>query len=291
MRKSKYVGRGFFNATLRMNMERRRILFDTIAQDDELDIRPRGNGIHVYYRGGKILGINPSSYHFDDKYTATETDKELIKNDIKTVESEPDKYFADAKGIMDQWFRLHEKQERDDQHHIACANKEFTKNNDLVVIDIEYAVSRLSNVYNKKKVKGNPRFDIIAADKTGQLYVLELKTGIDSIGNMKKHVSDFNSLVGSVEIGDDDTMNEKRHITFATEMDNVLKSLQQYFGYSKDIHIDTAGRPIFMFAYTDKEKRGHTRQQRFEEFRNKAAECKTDVIKIEKPGYFLRLHA
>ena len=38
------------------------------AKEDGFDIHLRGNGIHIYYRGGKILEIKPSSISFDKKY-------------------------------------------------------------------------------------------------------------------------------------------------------------------------------------------------------------------------------
>lgn len=285
MGKSQYILRGSFKAAMLKNMERRRNLFDAVANDKDLDLRLRGNEIHVYFRGGKILGISPSSYNFDEKYTSTKTEKEIINEDIKRVESEPEKYFADAKKIMNQWFKFHEKQERDDQHHIACANREFTENNDLVVIDIEFTVSTLSNVYNKASRK-HSRFDIIAVDRTGQLYVLELKTGLDAISNMQDHINDFNGQAGNDEIGYDTEKNEKRYITFAKEMNNVLQSLQTYFGYSKDIHIDINKKPVFRFAFTEKDK-----EDLFDKFNAKAKEIDTEAIKIEKPGYYLKLNA
>lgn len=344
---SDYYGRGFIGDKLSKKIQNEHKLFTAIKNDKELDLRLRGHKdeIDVYYKGGKLLTISDSKRprigDFDRHYTyrsnevpAPLLDKtiskeererhakyrekllkekasdryEQIKNAMSDLFSNPEEYIRTAKMIMDGWFALNPNPERSDQHRIAITNKNFTVNNNLVVIDIEFAVSSLSNCYNKeymdseyeKKHKdekpkrySNPRFDIIAVDVSGQLYVLELKTGCNSADNAAKHIRDFNNLVGSSEYGDDKEKKEKRWVSFVKEVSQILSSLQQYFAYSKTIKVDTTKKPIFCFAYTDVSDNEFDKKADRKKFvsiiKNALKDDKMpDILLIEK-NYFLNL--
>ena len=239
-------------------------------EDDDLLICLRGNCLHIYYRGGKILEVT-NKLSFDKKYLnlkRTQLPAELIWlssfKDVEVIE-DPKKYFTLAKKVMDLWFKENPKQERDDQQSIAIHNQSCRNEGELAVIDIEYAVSFNSNCYNKAYqdtykdyVKyPNPRFDIIAIDHEGQIYVLELKTGLGSTRNCHKHITDFVATIGSHSIGDDTSMvtPQERWFTFASEMNEVIAKLNDK-GYRDSNNplpsVNMAKPPIFMFIFTDK---------------------------------------
>ena len=125
---------------------------------------------------------------------------------------------------------------------------------DYTVIDLEYAVSRKSSFkYDGAKNKVVPRFDIIAVDKTGQLYVIELKTGLVAIkGNsgIGSHIDCYKHTIGR------DSKNE-----FLNEMDELLKQKRELHLIDKNVSIDITKKPQFIFAFSDKQG-----ENRYEEF-------------------------
>lgn len=296
-----YMPRGFFKKILENKIKSKTDLFNAIEEDDELDIRMRGNQLHVYYSGGKILEINPMSNKIDKKYTSGVTEKqERLEKALKQIDSSPEDYFKIAKEILDKWFESYPKEEREDQHNIASLNKSFSKNNNLIVIDIEFAASYNANYYNKNymdNLKGgvpykrypNPRFDIIALDNEGQIYVLELKTGIGAIKNMEKHLKDFDNFIGNDKIGDNSKITEKRWVSFVNEMEGLLSMLQDSFGYSKSFCIDKNKKPIFMFAYTDKNTDNPKKDNERMKFKTTVKDScvNTPIIWVDKTDYYL----
>lgn len=162
------------------------------------------------------------------------------------------KYFEVAKEQIGKWVTAYKRAERKDQHYIACSNRRFSNLNDLVVIDIEYAVSTLKPYNQSKNIKGNskvPKFDIIAVDKEGQLYSIELKNNLKadkegSSQDIKHHLEDFNNTIGK-PISDCD---------FTQEMAEVLAIKQNLGILDKNIFINTTLSPIFAIAYSGKKE-------------------------------------
>ena len=250
--------------------------------DNSLLTYLRGNEIHIYYRGGKILGLRHNaksiSLDFDKKYLEI-NDHRLaaeyewlndLKNNRKLLENNPKVFFNAAKKVMDSWFTMHKKQERDDQHKIALRNDTIETEKDLAVIDIEYAVSANSPCYNKfykdtfgnyTKRYPNPRFDIVAISGSGQIYVLELKTGLNSTKNSETHISDFVAMIGSHR---KDSSGVPRYKTFLNEMStmiNVLNTTRLRNDSDPFPKVDMSKPPIFGFIYTvedDPKCKGHT---------------------------------
>ena len=259
----------------------------------KLDIKLRGGVIHVYYKGGKILDIRFKCAKFDNKYLKNFPQKEEIqKKWLKNIDSDKennqtlnrDAIIRDTKGylecmsnVMDFWFKENPKDEREHQHYISLAPHDSIK-----VIDIEFAVSFNSLCYNQDYIDNykkktcpshlyyekypNPRFDIIGISPEGQIYVFELKTGLDSIDNMEKHVLDFASLIGS----------EERFRYFNEEMKIIIdtynshKELQS--GNIPSININL--RPKFYFLFTDKSKpKGGADQSDFRQFQMEVNNC------------------
>lgn len=157
-------------------------------------------------------------------------------------------YFEKAKAVMDEWFKKFPKKERNDQHYISLANREFSHTNNLIAIDLEFSVSK-NQPYNKNtdgKTKVC-RFDIIAVSKSGQLYVIELKQNQasnekDKPANIEEHKADFENTVGN-----------DRDNVFLNEMADLLNTKKNLGILGNDIEIDITKKPIFAVAYSGKE--------------------------------------
>lgn len=160
--------------------------------------------------------------------------RKLLKTDINT-------YLSEAKKTMDAWFEIWKKEERMDQHAIALSNRDFSGNSDLVVVDLEFAVSKLQPYNETNKVC---RFDIIAVASDGQIYVIELKQnlnadGINNKANVNVHKDDFLNTIGK------DT---KR--LFASEISDLVKIKQTLGIMDNDVKVDLSKKPIFAVAYS-----------------------------------------
>lgn len=86
--------------------------------------------------------------------------------------------------------------------------------------------------------------DIIAVDKDGQLYSIELKNNLeadaeDSAQNVENHLKDFNYTLGWPEEND-----------FAQEMSEVVKMKQKLGILGNGVFVDTTHIPLFAIAYS-----------------------------------------
>lgn len=331
-----YKGRGYFNNKLQNKLQDQQHLFSAVMNDPELDLRVRENQIHIYYKGGKLLNISDSpkpritdfncNYtcrknkiaHYDElpkcerekrlKAEASER-RERMKSAIAEAYSHPHDYIVTAKQIMDGWFDLNPQQRWHDRHQIALANRNFTPNNDLVVLDTEFIVSRYSNCYNKQYIEAEyarlgkkegakpvryPRFDLVAVDAQGQVYVIELKTGCGSAGDAVRHFYDFAHLAGSAGRGD--LGDEIRWVSFLNEVKQILHVLQRHFRYPDNLSVDTSKRPVFSFADTDKGTDYAKSEKNRKVFVRKVSSIRKEagypemhgIILVDSPDYYLQ---
>ena len=236
---------------------------------NELDVQIRDNYLNIYYRGGNLLRINPRSFDFDKFYFhrgakdmrkthLIKSDKTEDKERVASYQRKRDvmfsilrnkgmaAYCAQMKEIMDEWEEdLHtigiSHDEKNEQQQISMNNRGDT---DYTVVDLEYAVSTKYNFkYDGKSTKKVPRFDIIAVDKTGQLVVIELKTGLGAIDNnsgISAHMDCFEHTIGSDQEG-----------AFVKEMSELLGQKKTLNLIDKSIFIDTSKKPQFIFAFSD----------------------------------------
>ena len=104
---TKYLPRIGFDTPVEINE-----LLQVARDDSELLICLRGKKIHIYYRGGKILGISPSrnscKLDFDKKYlqiTSLPFNLQWLSSyGNKDIIEEPKRFFSDAKEAMSLWF-------------------------------------------------------------------------------------------------------------------------------------------------------------------------------------------
>ena len=256
--------------------EYKEIIAFASKRENELDVQVRDNYLNIYYRGGNLLKISPQDLYFDEFYFHRGA-KDMRKTRLKEKANDMDKecterwesykeqrkemldilkngggmpiYSAKMKNIMDGWEKdlntiglNHD--EKNDQQQISMNNRGAT---DYTVVDLEYAVSRTSSFcYNGKLNKKVPRFDIIAVDKSGQLYVIELKTGFDAIdgcSGIRAHMDCFVHSIGR------DSKND-----FVNEMYELLGQKQELNLIDKNVFIDKTKKPKFIFAFSEKVK-------------------------------------
>jgi hypothetical protein len=221
--------------------------------------------------------IIPSSYPTNEQATAIynglcEKRDKVLKH---AEDHEFEAYFNEVKIVVGNWVKHYQRIERLHQHNIACSNRNFTTENDLVVIDIEFAVSTLKP-YNKLNGKV-PKFDIIAVDKSGQLYAIELKANLaadnyNSNQNVKGHQKDFDETIGG-RCDDND---------FVEEMRQVLELKKHLHLIDKTATI-TCKYPIFAIAFSgeEAEKREFTAKHKGLKF--------VDVDKKSDKKFYLKL--
>ena len=240
-------------------------------RENELDVQIRDNYLNIYYQGGNLLRVHPSSLYFDEFYFhrgakdmrkthLIKSDKTEDKERVASYQRKRDvmfsilrnkgmaAYCAQMKEIMDEWVAdLHtigiSHDEKNAQQQISMNNRGAT---DYTVVDLEYAVSTTSNFkYNGDSTKKVPRFDIIAVDKSGQLYVIELKTGlkaIDGKSGIRAHIDCFEHSIGR------DSKND-----FINEMNELLRQKQELKLIDKNVRIDQTKKPQFILAFSDEQ--------------------------------------
>ena len=158
------------------------------------------------------------------------------------------RYCKEMKAVMDVWEEelntidiSHD--EKNEQQLISMNNRGNTA---YTVIDLEYAVSTTSSFkYNGNGNKVVPRFDIIAVDKFGQLYVIELKTGLGAIDNesgIGPHMDCFDNTIGRDDKGE-----------FLEEMCNLVEQKKVFKLIASSTTVDKNRKPQFIFAFSDKE--------------------------------------
>jgi hypothetical protein len=139
-----------------------------------------------------------------------------------------------------------------------------------VVIDIEFAVSTLKP-YNKLNGKV-PKFDIIAVDKSGQLYAIELKANLaadqeDSEQNVKGHQKDFDRTIGG-RCDDND---------FVEEMRQVLE-LKKHLHLIDETATITCKYPVFAIAFSGEKED----KKKFEAKYNIDPSLKLQIVDVDK---------
>jgi hypothetical protein len=216
--------------------------------------------------------IIPSSYPTPEQATAIYNGLcEKCASVLKQANNHDfEAYFNEVKKVVGNWVEHYQRIERRHQHYIACSNRNFTTENNLVVIDIEFAVSTLKP-YNKLNGKV-PKFDIIAVDKSGQLYAIELKANLaadqeDSEQNVKGHHEDFDRTIGG-RCDDND---------FVEEMRQVLE-LKKHLHLIDETATITCKYPVFAIAFSGEKED----KKKFEAKYNIDPSLKLQIVDVDK---------
>ncbi|BEH08894.1 hypothetical protein GSUET_05060 [Geobacter sulfurreducens subsp. ethanolicus] len=138
-------------------------IVNRIQKDRTLDFQIRSNEVHIYYRGGKILGIKPSTNIYICEFDANYDRYKELQLPVfpKKVSSESDsksivEAFPQMKQAIDFYFASHKDgSEREFQQLIVRENNYSIVSNatDYFIVDIEY-----DSMANDKRA----RFDLLA---------------------------------------------------------------------------------------------------------------------------------
>lgn len=270
-----------------------------VADDPELDLQIRSDYVNVYYRGHSLAKIESpngavqfSEYYFlredtipyvdgidgkhhinvkGDKKRNIPRQTEIIKDlrgqrdDLKAHFKKGyfEYYIAEAKKQMDQWLADFPKPEREEQQKIVTLNT--TPDAEFTIVDIEFQTSELApfayKPISKNDKRKSTRLDLIAVDREGQLYVIELKKGCRACqgkSGLSDHLRTFENSIGNAPE------------EFLKEMAFILEQKQK-FGIikNKSLKIDQSKNPLFVFGYApDKDET----IERFEEI------CKAEKV-------------
>jgi hypothetical protein len=176
-----------------------------VKNDHTLMLAIRENSINIYYRGGSIVKIDeqkPGHYlaHFDNKYNLS--GKPIPHSPLTITSREDTQKWVDSlafrKNIMDEYFVVHNKAEREFQQLIVRENNGSTISNEseYFITDIEFDERKL-----------NARFDLLAirwlsADrKVGtkcRVALMEMKYGDGALGGeagITKHLRDIEAMI------------------------------------------------------------------------------------------------
>ena len=171
-------------------------------------------------------------------------------------------YIEKMKRQMDKWKgrKGNAKNERSIQQYISLYNQSFDEGTDYIVLDVEYALPYNAVYFNKESYGSSchPRLDIIAVDKSGQIYVMELKYGLKSVGgksSISDHLKDFNNTVGHPD----------KWKAFVEDV-KVLFDYQKGHGLiDHEAVIDITKKPVFMLVL--KEEKNGDRENFIKEMR------------------------
>ncbi|MCH7500122.1 MAG: hypothetical protein IH886_08945 [Nitrospinae bacterium] len=151
-----------------------------VLQDNTLDLQIRKDEVHIYYRGGKILGIKPIqdgkfNFYFDKNYCKTSKNKNLINSLQKKINlvTEVEIWIENIpfiKQIMDYYLtNVSKKDEREFQQLVVRENNysNISNSTDYFILDIEY-----------DRPEFNAKFDLIAI-KWKSTAAQRKQTGVD----------------------------------------------------------------------------------------------------------------
>lgn len=156
-----------------------------VKNNKTLSLEIRDGYINIYYRGGNLLRITQKQvgydFFFDVKYCIQENDKESIESLSKRDSICYVENFNRLIDIMDQWFEVHPKLEREHQHSLLINNPK--------IVDVEYQVKNIS------------RLDMLMVDGN-TLYIVENKYGLGAVSGkagLAKHYQDISKIIEDTE--------------------------------------------------------------------------------------------
>lgn len=184
-------------------------ILSRVKKDHTLMLAIRDGFINIYYRGGSILRIkeNRKGFYqtfFDDRYNKSGQE---IPSSPATIENQDDAKkwvtsFLDRKNVMDEFFTMYGKSEREYQQLVARENNFSSISNES-----EYFISDIEVT----ETAPGARFDMVAIRwmankrKSGdncRLAFIEMKYGDGALGGsagILKHLKDIDTLIANIE--------------------------------------------------------------------------------------------
>jgi hypothetical protein len=233
-------------------------LLTRVKQDQTLMMAIRENYVNIYYRGGNIIKVaeqSKGSYQasFDIKYNKSRQDCPELPTVIKS-QDEAKKWiaaFPALKNMMDEYFYIHSKAEREFQQLVARENNNSSISNEseYFVSDIEFADTDLG-----------ARFDMLAvrwcaSERTNGSHcraaLIEMKYGdgaLDGSAGLIKHLQNIDTLI----------RDSSRYTDLLLTMEAQFNQLDQLgllnFNRSKNgtkVKLDANEKPEVIFILTN----------------------------------------
>jgi hypothetical protein len=229
-----------------------------VKKDQTLMIAIRENYINIYYRGGNLLRVTEQSsgsyrVFFDDQYNQSGQAGPDLPASLHNQEDARHwvAAFPIYKNIMDEFFCIHPKPEREFQQLAARENNHSTISNEseYFVSDIEFADSSLGARFDMLAIRWS------ASQRTNgsrcRAVLVEMKYGdgaLDGKAGLIKHLQDIEALI----------KNGSRYAMLLQTMEAQFNQLDQLgllkFNRSKNgtkIKLDANERPEVVFILSN----------------------------------------
>jgi hypothetical protein len=234
-------------------------LLNQVWEDNTLDLEIREEYVNIYYRGGNLIKIEMKNskfnFHFDRKYDKNNRISSLPEPTAKV--NDWIKMIPLIKDIMDKYFTVHKKEEREFQQLIVRENNSSTIANgtDYFIIDIEY---------DDHDAENRARFDLVAlkweSDGTIRknqkgnpvLAFIEMKYGdsaLAGVSGMADHLERFHEYVN--KFGKSVIINEMAGIFEQKRELNLIPSIEHNINPIKAEKISTDFEYIFLLSNHD----------------------------------------
>lgn len=180
-------------------------ILDEVRNDDTLDLQIRKDEVHVYYRGGRIMGVKPSgggyAFDFDVKYfVRPDLRFDMPSAHVSTAEGAAAwvRALPGLKRAMNHFLAGNPRQEREYQQVAVRENtySRLANSTEHFIIDIEYSTTiAAASITTKFDMLGImwPADERSRAEKrTPRLTIFEMKYGDDALSGkagMVEHMS------------------------------------------------------------------------------------------------------
>jgi len=271
-------------------------IISCLKEDDTLDFQIRENEIHLYYRGGRILGLEFADRKykasFDLGYCKAGRYKDQLSELPKTISSkEASSQWIHAFPILKQTVDIYlatgkDKTEREFQQLVVRENNnsKIAGSTDYFIIDIEYTSKGQTDM---------GRFDMVAfawpankrQSKKVALSFIEMKFGekaLDGEADIKKHIKDMDNFLGYnknlANIQDEmiEIFKQKREL-------GLIKSILGKNYEIKEIANDKPDFILLIAGYTHRSKRLHAQLKEAPQMEN----AKLKIATANFMGYAL----
>lgn len=179
---------------------------ERVKRDDTLMFAPRGEAFNIYYRGGNLLRVTARGMSeeykafFDRRYDKIGGQVPELPNVLRNGE-DVDRWilaFPTLKNVMDVYFSMNRKSEREFQQLVARENNQSPISNETeyFIADIEYTIGTVGARIDMLGVKWSTR-----RRQRGdgcKLALIEMKFGdqvLSGSAGIAKHLDDFEKIL------------------------------------------------------------------------------------------------